>query len=549
MSKQKRKLYLKILGFPEKARPTSEEIRSAYKRKALKWHPDKNDDPDANDVFQQLAKAMEFFNETGKNNEGDYSCGATSSTNLGNSVGLKKKKKKKNSAAALSSLRECPVLIDDGNVEDESLATLTPVWICSECVEGENVCGIGVSHEEHICFCAHKLSSHNGDGVACSSYGCMCMKFAFSVNVGSEPVSCKCSHQHTDHVPNSPRQCKKCECDTFSVEASSAKTNACPCGHAWGSHKTGFTKKRYAEGSTEMLWEHVAAQDTLISAREQEKLIREAHLQRRREVKAQREAWKLAEQIRVEMEITRKREKIRERASTRAGNNRNQKLNHHKKYSDTTTTSRKIHSQHNSVGAHTHSKASKARVPRVDKGRGSCGRKMHGHGHGYGNNDDHTQWKKAEEEEKRELETMMHRLRQMEAGICAPPRVSIEEFVAERKAKEAASAAASSSSSNSRTKNKFRTTRSMQETSKMEHKQERRSGSGSGASRFGVTSSTTRRSAKKSARSGADSSGKKKKTGYSGSGSGSGSSLLFVFFYHTPALALCLRVLRYYYYY
>jgi DnaJ homolog subfamily C member 3 len=57
----KRKDWYKILGVPKTA--TVAEIKRAYKKLALQWHPDKNQDKreEAEAKFQEIAAAYEVF--------------------------------------------------------------------------------------------------------------------------------------------------------------------------------------------------------------------------------------------------------------------------------------------------------------------------------------------------------------------------------------------------------------------------------------------------------------------------------------------------------
>lgn len=48
-----------VLGVPSDS--NEEEIRRAYKRLALRYHPDKNSDADAEEKFKQIAQAYEVL--------------------------------------------------------------------------------------------------------------------------------------------------------------------------------------------------------------------------------------------------------------------------------------------------------------------------------------------------------------------------------------------------------------------------------------------------------------------------------------------------------
>jgi DnaJ family protein B protein 4 len=61
--------YYTILGIPETA--SREEIKKAYRSLSLKWHPDKNQDPEANGKFQKISEAYEVLSDENKKAEYD----------------------------------------------------------------------------------------------------------------------------------------------------------------------------------------------------------------------------------------------------------------------------------------------------------------------------------------------------------------------------------------------------------------------------------------------------------------------------------------------
>jgi len=61
--------YYSILGLGASA--PLEEIRKAYKKKALQFHPDKNDSPDAEEKFKELAEAYEVLSDCDKRRKYD----------------------------------------------------------------------------------------------------------------------------------------------------------------------------------------------------------------------------------------------------------------------------------------------------------------------------------------------------------------------------------------------------------------------------------------------------------------------------------------------
>ncbi|KUJ07610.1 heat shock protein DnaJ, partial [Mollisia scopiformis] len=61
--------YYAILQVPQSA--SLELIRENYKRLALKYHPDKNNSPNATKEFQLLARAWDCLKDEGKRREYD----------------------------------------------------------------------------------------------------------------------------------------------------------------------------------------------------------------------------------------------------------------------------------------------------------------------------------------------------------------------------------------------------------------------------------------------------------------------------------------------
>ena len=55
------KNYYQILGVSKKA--TDEDIKKAYRKMALKYHPDKNSNPGAEAKFKEIAEAYDVLRD------------------------------------------------------------------------------------------------------------------------------------------------------------------------------------------------------------------------------------------------------------------------------------------------------------------------------------------------------------------------------------------------------------------------------------------------------------------------------------------------------
>ena len=61
--------YYKLLGVSKRA--TNDEIKQAYRKLALEFHPDRNDSKRAEEKFKQISEAYSILSDTGKRKEYD----------------------------------------------------------------------------------------------------------------------------------------------------------------------------------------------------------------------------------------------------------------------------------------------------------------------------------------------------------------------------------------------------------------------------------------------------------------------------------------------
>lgn len=56
--------YYRVLGIPKGA--SDDEIKKAYRKQALRYHPDKNKSPEAEDKFKEIAEAYDVLSDAKK---------------------------------------------------------------------------------------------------------------------------------------------------------------------------------------------------------------------------------------------------------------------------------------------------------------------------------------------------------------------------------------------------------------------------------------------------------------------------------------------------
>jgi len=73
--------YYKTLGVDKKA--TKQEIKKAFRKLAVQYHPDKNDGPDAEEKFREIAEAYEVLSDDEKRRHYDMNGASSQNFNYG----------------------------------------------------------------------------------------------------------------------------------------------------------------------------------------------------------------------------------------------------------------------------------------------------------------------------------------------------------------------------------------------------------------------------------------------------------------------------------
>eukprot|EP00466_Bigelowiella_natans_P002803 jgi/Bigna1/130457/aug1.11_g5165 len=153
MLASRRSKHLAILGFEERSTPSVADIRAAYKREALRWHPDKNKNPDAKDVFAKLCAATEYLIESAPS----ISSGGTAAKATYDEEDVELRLQKFRESQPAKSLRHCPDILEPEDVGTETFLTTTVIWTCRGCKKGDHVCLKMLRRDKHRCVCSHSL--------------------------------------------------------------------------------------------------------------------------------------------------------------------------------------------------------------------------------------------------------------------------------------------------------------------------------------------------------------------------------------------------------
>eukprot|EP00931_Biecheleriopsis_adriatica_P059329 TRINITY_DN3547_c0_g1_i2.p1 TRINITY_DN3547_c0_g1~~TRINITY_DN3547_c0_g1_i2.p1 ORF type:complete len:998 (-),score=200.75 TRINITY_DN3547_c0_g1_i2:1720-4713(-) len=209
---------------------TSEDVKRAYRRLALVFHPDKNPGTNAEEAtkrFQAIAKAKDLLLGLPAGTEG---------------------RRSKHSAPSQAPAPPPPVPPSGAaRSRRQAKPTLVAMWMCGACQMrdlgsspgSKPSVPCGRSTASTRCFCGHTFAEHEvesstkpseGTKLRCAHPGCLCGDFSY-VPIGA---LCTCGHTSTSHDARPFHGCEVpgCTCQTFH------HAGACACGHSWACHRT-----------------------------------------------------------------------------------------------------------------------------------------------------------------------------------------------------------------------------------------------------------------------------------------------------------------------
>lgn len=246
--------------------PDAELIASAFKKLAIRWHPDRNPESlkEATEIFAEISAARDILvdppaaalaDEPAPNRGGKS---ASSQPNLREFVG------------DVSEQIDSRKLSGEETVRQFEGFALWAVWKCDKC---EAVC-CRIRKNKYSCMCSHRLRDHDaGNGFRCSVAKCGCKRYSFmvrhrrphsarlptacaaqcsqaavhhrvcaaclaQVQDATEPHRCRCKHKPSEHASTPPYACRKCEvCTAFDSPW------VCNCGHKPSDHRTCFVRE------------------------------------------------------------------------------------------------------------------------------------------------------------------------------------------------------------------------------------------------------------------------------------------------------------------
>ena len=225
--------------------PDEEVVAAAFKKLAIRWHPDRNPDnvKEATQRFAEISAARDLLLDPPTNALLDEPTNRPGSSGMGAASGepYPKTAHSKSMRAFEDDVTESIASGELGGKEAVALFESFGLWAVWKCDMCEAVC-CRIRKNKYSCMCGHRLREHDaGNKFRCGDLKCPCKKYEFMVQDTDQPHKCRCKHGPKDHDPEPPYACQKCDCAAFDSPWT------CNCGHAPRDHRTSFVKKAYTE--------------------------------------------------------------------------------------------------------------------------------------------------------------------------------------------------------------------------------------------------------------------------------------------------------------
>ena len=245
-----------VLGIepgPKGTPPDEEKIASAFKKLAIRWHPDRNPDnvKEATQRFAEISAARDLLLDPPTNALVDE----PSARGAGPSSGADPYAKSKHSQNLRSFEGDVTNQVASGELGGKEAVALFEgfgLWAVYKCNVCNGVC-CRIRKNKYSCMCSHRLREHDaGNHFRCAILKCPCKKYEFQVQDSTEPHKCRCKHKPSEHDPLPPYECTKCDCTAFDSPWT------CNCGHKPSEHSTCFVRQKITERAREWVRSHAA---------------------------------------------------------------------------------------------------------------------------------------------------------------------------------------------------------------------------------------------------------------------------------------------------
>ena len=198
--------------------PGEETIASAFKKLAIKWHPDRNPDnvKEATARFAEISAARDLLVDPPVNALFEEPSGGPSSGGRGGGGDYPKSA---HSKGLRDFVGDVTAAVDGGSfggAEAVALFESFGLWAVYKCNGCEAIC-CRIRKNKYACMCSHRLRDHDaGRGFRCHEPKCACRRYEFQVQDSHDPHKCRCKHAPKEHKPTPPHACTKCaDCAGF----------------------------------------------------------------------------------------------------------------------------------------------------------------------------------------------------------------------------------------------------------------------------------------------------------------------------------------------